>query len=151
MPSGAIKQIADRSYVALLVVEVDEVWSPACREPYRSGGRRVDGSGSGQPVRGQLDSRSGRPLAPVSAFGHEGHHLVVEVPEELRRRRRTWPGQARVLDGRYYQDNGKVVEYWFLDVEGTPVMVEANWFPGSSPEEDVAELQAVLDTLVITP
>jgi hypothetical protein len=29
-------------------------------------------------------------------------------------------------------------------------MVEANWLQGS-PEEDVAELRAVLDTLVITP
>jgi hypothetical protein len=30
-------------------------------------------------------------------------------------------------------------------------MIEASWAPGSSPEEDVAELRAVLDTLVITP
>ena len=44
-----------------------------------------------------------------------------------------------------------MVEYWFLDVEGTPVMIEASWAPGSSPEEDVTELQDVLDTLVITP
>jgi hypothetical protein len=29
-------------------------------------------------------------------------------------------------------------------------MVEASWFP-SSPDEDVAELKEVLDTLVITP
>jgi hypothetical protein len=42
------------------------------------------------------------------------------------------------------------VEHWFLDVEGTAVMVEAFWFP-SSPEEDVAELRNVINTLVITP
>ena len=53
--------------------------------------------------------------------------------------------------GRYYHDpEGHVVEYWFLDVEDTPVMVEASWVPRPS-EEEVAELQAVLDTLVITP
>jgi hypothetical protein len=43
-----------------------------------------------------------------------------------------------------------MLEYWFLDVEGAPVMIEATWFP-SSPEEDLAELRGVLDTLVITP
>ena len=42
---------------------------------------------------------------------------------------------------RYYHDpEGQVVEYWFLDVEDTPVMVEATWVPSSS-EEEVAELQ----------
>ena len=54
------------------------------------------------------------------------------------------------MGGRYYQDEGQLVEYWFLDVEGTPVMIEASRFPDSS-EEEVAELEAVLDTLVITP
>ena len=59
-----------------------------------------------------------------------------------------WAGP--IIGGRYYQDEGQLVEYWFLDVEGTPVMIEASWFPDSS-EEDVAELEAVLGTLVITP
>ena len=89
-------------------------------------------------------------LTPVSAFGHEGYHLVTEVPAgcagELNQ---AWNGGN--WDGRYYQAPGQVVEYWFLDVEGTPVMVEATWFPGSSPQEDLAELRAVIDTLVITP
>ena len=50
----------------------------------------------------------------------------------------------------YHEPEGQVVEYWFLDVEDTPVMVEATWVPSSS-EEEVAELRAVLDTLVLTP
>ena len=49
-----------------------------------------------------------------------------------------------------YQAEGQIVEYWFLDVEGTTVMVEANSFPVSFAE-DVTELRAVIDTLVITP
>jgi hypothetical protein len=59
-----------------------------------------------------------------------------------------WYGGA--FQGRYYQGSGQVLEYWFLNVEGTPVMVEATWFP-DSPAEDVAELREVLDTLAITP
>jgi hypothetical protein len=55
-----------------------------------------------------------------------------------------------IFQGRYYQGADQMLEYWFLDVEGTPVMVEATWFP-SSPAEDVTELRTVLDTLVITP
>ena len=83
------------------------------------------------------------PLAPVSAFGHEGHHMVVEVPEGCAAPTyQAWTGGG--WGGRYYQNNGNVVEYWFLDVEGTPVMVEAELGrPEPSPEEDVAELQAV--------
>jgi hypothetical protein len=47
------------------------------------------------------------------------------------------------------------VEYWFLDVEGTTVMVEATRPPETTDEEAATELNTdldtVLDTLVITP
>ena len=33
--------------------------------------------------------------------------------------------------GRYYQGPGQVVEFWVLDVEGTPLVIEATWFPDS--------------------
>jgi hypothetical protein len=46
---------------------------------------------------------------------------------------------------------GDIAEYWFLDVEGTPVMVEATQWSSLPTEEEVAELRAVVDTLVITP
>ena len=55
---------------------------------------------------------------------------------------------------RYYQAEGQIVEYWFLDVEGTTVMVEATRPPESSEEiatELAADLDTLLDTLVITP
>ena len=82
----------------------------------------------------------------MTAFGHEGYYLIHEVPAGCDAEGILWTGAY--YPGRNYHAEG--VEYWFLDVEGTPVMVEASWFP-SSPEEDVAELRAVLDTLVITP
>jgi hypothetical protein len=148
-PSGAIKARAD-NFAALLIVEVDQVWSPACASPapapQAAGSTAADLANqiaaNGFTVRDAL--------APVTAFGHDGQHLLVDVPESCSgESHMAWGGP--VFEGRYYQANGQTVEYWFLDVGDTPVMVEANWYPGSSPEEDVAELRGMLDTLVITP
>ena len=51
---------------------------------------------------------------------------------------------------RHYDQAGQMEEYWFLDVEGTPVLVEASWGPEST-ENDIAELRTVVDSLVVTP
>jgi hypothetical protein len=145
--AGARKKINDENYVGFLVVEVAELWSPVCEPtaPMAAGSTAVELAN--QFAANGLTVREA--LAPVNAFGYEGHHLVVEVPAlcygpEFM----AWAGPA--FDGRYYQWSAQILEFWFLDVEGTPVMVEAGWFPGSR-EEDLAELRAVLDTLVITP
>ena len=92
-------------------------------------------------------------LASVSAFGRDGYHLVLEVPGGCNTGEQTvWTGGA--WGERNYQAEGQIVEYWFLDVEGTTVMVEATQPPESSEEiatELEADLDTVLDTLVITP
>jgi hypothetical protein len=144
--AGARKTSAE-SFVALLVVEVDQVWSSVCEStaPVAAGTTAADLAN--QFASNGLTVREA--LAPVNAFGHNGYHLVGEVPAgcggEVK------PAWTRApVDERWY-DPTEMVEYWFLDVEGTPVMIEASWAPGTSPEEDVAELNAVLDTLVITP
>jgi len=51
---------------------------------------------------------------------------------------------------RYFQAPGDIVEFWVIDVGGTPLLIETDRFP-DSPEEDVAQLQAILDSIVITP
>ncbi len=86
--------------------------------------------------------------ALVSAFGHDGYHVVVEVPE----------GCSDALGGQYniFLSPGDVVEAWLFDMDGHIVMVEAFWradSPGitESSEEDLAELRAVIDSLVLTP
>jgi|GEM_PF-3058678 hypothetical protein len=149
LPSGARKTFGE-DYVSLLVVQVDQVWSPACESP------APDPAAAGSTATELANQIAGNgftvreALAPVSAFGHDGHHLVTEVPAGCAHESHmVWGGP--VFAGRYYQADGQMVEYWFVDVGDTPIMVEANWFPGSSPEEDVAELRAVLDTLVLTP
>jgi hypothetical protein len=140
----------DRPYIALLVAEVDQVWESTCNpgsSPQAAATTAEDLANqfvaAGLTITGAL--------APVSAFGQEGYHLTAEVPAgcHSNEARNVWTGVAN-WGGRYYQDEGQLVEYWFLDVEGTPVLVEASQFPDSS-EEDVAGLEAVLDTLVLTP
>ncbi len=146
--AGARKIFAE-SFVALLVVEVDEVWSSVCEStaPVAAGTTAADLAN--QFATNGLTVREA--LAPVNAFGHNGYHLVGEVPAGCGGEvKPAWTG-APVFDHERWYDPTEMVEYWFLDVEGTPVMMEASWAPGSSPEEDVTELQDVLDTLVITP
>ena len=140
----------DGPYIALLVAEVDQVWESTCD----TGSTPQAAATTAEDLANQFVAAGltiTGALAPVSAFGQEGYHLAAEVPAgcHSNEARNVWAG-PNFLGGRYYQEEGQLVEYWFLDVDDTPVMVEASRFPDSS-EEEVAELTAVLDTLVITP
>ncbi len=42
------------------------------------------------------------------------------------------------------------MEVWLFDTEGGIVMVDANWHT-TSLEENLAELRAVIETLVLSP
>jgi hypothetical protein len=135
--------------VNLLVVEVDELYESVCEKSF---GKRPVAAGSTAAELADQFATNGfivrETLAPVNAFGHEGHHLVVEVPAGCEGELfPAWIGGS--FNGRYYNE-GQIVEYWFLDVDDTPVMVEAARYSDTS-EEDWAEQRAVLDTLVITP
>jgi hypothetical protein len=146
VPSGVKKDSAE-TFVALMVVEVDEVWSSVCEPTTSVAAGTTAADLANQFANIGLTVREA--MAPVNAFGHNGYHLVGEVPAGCGSEvKPAWSGP--VFDHRWY-DPTEVVEYWFLDVEGTPVMIEASWAPGSSPEEDIAELEAMVDTLVITP
>lgn len=130
-----------------MVVEVDQVDTSEC-DP----GHAPVAAGSTSEALANQFANNGltvrEALAPVNAFDYDGYKLVVEVPAGCADEP-AWTGGE--FQGRHYQAAGQIVEYWFLDVEDTTVMVEATWFPGSSPEEDVAELRKVLDSLVVTP
>ena len=68
-------------------------------------------------------------VSPVNAFGQSGYHLMIEIPPGCVAgdTHSVWEGPT--FGERYYKAAGQVVEYWFLDVEGTPVMVEASSAP----------------------
>jgi hypothetical protein len=50
----------------------------------------------------------------------------------------------------YNAEPGRTEEFWIMDVDGTRLMIEANWSP-ASPGEDVAEMRAILDSIRIEP
>lgn len=50
----------------------------------------------------------------------------------------------------YNSEPGRTEEFWILDIEGTRLMIEANWSP-SSPRKPVAEMRAILDSIRIEP
>jgi hypothetical protein len=49
-----------------------------------------------------------------------------------------------------YSGPGYVEEFWILDVDGTRLMIAAEHSPGS-PAEDLAERDAILESIVIEP
>jgi hypothetical protein len=135
--------------IVLMVVEVDTAGAPSCGgvpgmeiAATSAEGLANQFAAAGFTIREAVTS--------VSAFGRNGYHLVVEVPPGCDSSANVaWRGPT--FGGRYYhQSPGQMVEYWILDVEGTPVLVEASW-RAENTEEDLAPLRAALDTLVITP
>jgi hypothetical protein len=134
----------------MMVLEVEHVSKAHC-----DGGALAPAGTSAKALADQFAAMSGvitrEALTPVSAFGRDGYHLVLEVPGNCPNDRPGgWSSPAFFHTDRTYGD-GNSVEYWFLDMEGTPVMVEATQWSSDPTEEEVAELRAVLDTLVITP
>jgi hypothetical protein len=95
---------------------------------------------------------------PGTAFGYDGYHLILEVPDLGNEVGDAFTAcDDEYFDGyegptisRYYQGPNQVIEFWVLDVGGTPLVIETTWFPDSTPE-DLAELQAILDSVVIRP
>lgn len=87
-----------------------------------------------------------RAPAPVSAFGLDGHHVVVEVPEACD------GGSYLIGNGSAkFVDAGDVLEAWLFDMDGHVVMVESLKQGRGQTEEDLAALKAAIDTLVLTP
>jgi hypothetical protein len=145
--AGALKQpVDDGPYISLLIAEVDQVWASACDAGSTPQAAATTAEGlANQFVAAGFTTGA---LTPVNAFGHEGYHLATGIRASCISDDFTvWEGPNR--DYRSYGGE-ETLEYWFLDVEDTPVLVEASWIP-QSPDEDVAELRAMLDTLVITP
>lgn len=103
---------------------------------------------------------------PASIAGYEGTHLAIEVPEiEFRSAGKDsfehWPDCTNKMLNSWiapplgfafygYTEPGQVEEFWILDVEGKRLVIVANWFP-DSPENDVAELREIIESIEITP
>jgi hypothetical protein len=107
------------------------------------------------------------PPRDVTAFGYSGKHLELTVPDlavegqgDDRRftgcvegKLKSWVAAIDTEPGDAfygYSEPGHTEDFWILDIEGTRLMIEANWSP-NSPRKDVAEMRAILDSIRIEP
>ncbi len=108
------------------------------------------------------------PPKDVTIYGFRGRHLQLTVPvlpvEGPRDDRsfagceegtlKSWVAAIDTEPGDafygYNGEPGRTEEFWILDVDGTRLMIEANWSP-NSPRKDVAEMRAILDSIRIEP
>jgi hypothetical protein len=107
------------------------------------------------------------PAQDVSIYGYDGRHLELTVPDlaiegtgndvrftecasgELR----SWvaPFDTPPDDAYYgYTGPGYTEEFWIIDIDGTRLMIAATRSAGS-PESDLAEQRAILDSITIEP
>jgi hypothetical protein len=108
------------------------------------------------------------PPKEVTIYGYRGKHLELTVPDlpvkgEGDNRRftgcaegnlKSWVAAIDTEEGDafygYNAEPGRNEEFWILDVDGTRLMIEANWSP-ASPRKDVTEMRTILDSIRIEP
>jgi hypothetical protein len=82
----------------------------------------------------------------VTLAGYDGKYLDLTVPDDIGACGSYQPISAHI----YAQGPGQRWHMWVLDVDGVRVLVETNDYAGTSPQR-LAEIEAILDSLVITP
>ncbi|TAK01270.1 MAG: hypothetical protein EPO36_05855 [Chloroflexota bacterium] len=82
----------------------------------------------------------------VTLAGYSGTYLDLTIPDDISECVRYVPTDRHI----YAQGPGQRWHMWILDVDGTRVLVETNDYPGTSAET-LAEEQAIVESLVITP
>jgi hypothetical protein len=101
--------------------------------------------------------------ADVAIYGYTGKFLELTVPDLPWRVRggngyfagckdgvlRSWI-EPHLSYAFYGYLPGTVERFWILDVEGSRLVIEANWSPGVPPEW-ITEMQAILDSIQIEP
>jgi hypothetical protein len=82
----------------------------------------------------------------VTLAGYSGTYLDLTIPDDISECVRYMPTDRHI----YAQGPGQRWHMWILDVDGVRVQVETNDYPGTAPEQ-LAEEQAIIESLVITP
>jgi hypothetical protein len=83
----------------------------------------------------------------VTLAGYSGKYLDLTIPDDI-----SECAHYRPMDVQhhYAQGPGQRWHMWILDVDGVRVLVEKNDYP-AAPPETLAEEQAIIESLVITP
>ncbi len=108
------------------------------------------------------------PPKDVTIYGYSGKYLQLTVPDLPVEGKGDDRSFAGCIDGNlkswvaaidtgpgdafygYNGEPGRTEDFWILDVEGTRLMIEANWSP-DSPRKDVAQMRGILDSIRIEP
>jgi hypothetical protein len=106
------------------------------------------GSSVGDLVTALVDHPSLDVTAPVDVTlaGYSGKYVDLKVPDDISDCDKYRPMDAHI----YAQGPGHRWHMWVLDVDGVRVVVETDDYAGTPPRR-LAEVQAILDSLVITP
>ncbi len=165
---GAAKP-ADDGHVMVSITTVTNLVSDGCRDHSwadPSVGPSVDDLAAA--LADLPPFRVASPPKDVTIYGYRGKHLELTVPDlpvkgEGDDRRfagcaegtlKSWVAAVDAAEGGDafygYSEPGHAEEFWILDIEGTRLMIEANWSP-NSPRKDVAEMRAILDSMRIEP
>jgi hypothetical protein len=159
---GTYKEETEGRTVGVTIAEVADVVADPChRHTWKDPGPTVDDLAEALAALPGFEVLA----APreASLAGHAGKRLTLRVPDLAYEPDRGFtacnggyfygwraPTGRDRSPTRYYQGPGQTLELWVLDVDGSRLLIEANRFP-DSPAGDVAELQAILDSLDIRP
>lgn len=100
----------------------------------------------------------------VTMYGYHGKYLELAAPDMhvegedftgcVDGNLSSWVAPIDVAEGEggaFHAYNAEPIEeFWILDVEGTRLVIEANWSPASHPT-DVAEMRAILGSIRVEP
>ena len=163
---GTIKSVpGDAGYTGVMITTIPNVVKDGC----------LDHTLLDPPVGPTVDDLAGalatlRPfdvVAPptdVTLLGHAGKHLMLRVPDLAEVDAENYHDFAGCVDGELhswvaphndgsfygYDGPGQLEEIWILDVDGTRLVLVKNTAP-LSPAEDIAERDAIFDSIRIEP
>jgi hypothetical protein len=90
----------------------------------------------------------------VTRYGYPGKHLELTATRCVDGNLLSWVAPIDVAEGEQGAFHGynaePIEEFWILDVDGTRLVIEANWSP-DSPPADVAEMRAILGSIQVEP
>ena len=162
---GGVK-FADYGHIGVSIVTVTNVVRHGCHD-HRPADPAV-GPSVGDLATALADLAPFRVTSPpedATIHGYSGKYLELTVPDlpvQGSGGDRFFPGCedeglmswiAPLLYGGFHGYNseaGRTEELWILDVDGTRLVIAANWSP-ASPRRDVAEMRTILDSIRIEP
>ena len=160
--AGAAKFAAD-GHIGVSITTVTNLVRHGCRDHSQADpqvGPTVDDLATALSDLAPFEVTS--PPSDVSIYGYTGKHLELTVPDlpvegqgDDRRfpqcvggNLESWISPTLGAFYGYNTEPGRTEAFWILDIEGTRLMIEANWSP-DSPRKDVAEMRAILDSIRI--